>query len=366
MKCRKVSPISSAARSGKAKEAQMAHQLVQVGERTAFAYNKANGDPWHRLGTAMDGLQTPDDMLAAAFANYLVDIAPTYARIPVSGPAANTVEIDGEYFKFVEMPDTKATWRFDEMNNTEQVLGTVGNRYTVHQNYELLDRALTIVGAAEGSAVVDTCGVMYEGRQFFALLDLGDLVIDPIGINDVINRYLVVATSHDGSRAITYCNTNVRVVCNNTLRMALGRNANSVTAKHTPNAEAKLNEAQRLLGMSTAWADAFAAKAEDLLRVTVTEGTIDKVVTKLFPITSDGDRAKRNQDELMVTMRGIFANDKNAQKVGPNGFALYNAVGEYLDHKRGGKDMDRLMVTAEEASWVSVRKMQAADLILAL
>jgi hypothetical protein len=184
----------------------MSHDIEINEDGTARMAYADREIPWHRLGTPMKGLQTAEAMLAAAQANF--DVVTT--RVAVCDDNGEVIRnSDGS---LVLVPDSRATVRVNG-DGTFNGLATVGTRYVVQQNRECLDYALAIAGASTGDAVVDTCGVLNGGREFFSSLDLGALVIDPMGVNDQIERYLLVRNGHDGKTAITFANTRMQEHC---------------------------------------------------------------------------------------------------------------------------------------------------------
>ena len=310
----------------------------------------------------MEGLQTVDAMLAAADADFTVRICRVAA-----------IDADGNFITNpdgtpVLVDDSRATVR-DNGDGTYNGLATVGTRYHVQQNREVLERALAVVGAAQGDAVVDTVGVLHGGKRFFASLDLGSLVIDPAGAADEVARNLLVFTGHDGHTPVTYANTNVRAVCENTVMLGLGNARSTFKAKHTPNVESAMEDAQRVLEISTEWADSFKGMAEQMLAIPVTPGSgrVDRVLDAVFPKPEDGtDRQRANRDDTVDLVRAIWANNRNAGHAGHNGWTIYNAVVEYLDHWRDATPEARALTSMEQTSWVTRRKIETQQAVLAL
>ena len=254
----------------------MAHNLEINADGTArFAY--AGTTPWHRLGKPMKGLQTIDAMLDAAQADYQVVLT----KVAIVDDEGNLIRNPDGSPVIVE--DSKATVRVND-NGTFNPLATVGNRYDIRQNREVLERALAVVGASRGDAVIDTCGVLKGGARFFSTIDLGSLIIDPTGVNDKIARYLVVSHGHDGFWPIRYANTDVRAVCQNTVIMGLKEAERVFTARHTRNADEYMKTAQDALHISTEWAKAFKSQAELMLNIPVPQSSqkVDKVLNAVF------------------------------------------------------------------------------------
>lgn len=331
----------------------MAHELEIVNGEASFAYNRKNGAPWHRLGVPMIGYGTIDEMLIAARADYEVRLQPTLA-----------VSADGS---LIEVPETFVTLRESPFTGKTEVLGTVGSRYHVIQNRELLERAIDIVGASRGDAIIDTCGVLFDGRRFFASIDLDTVVIDPLGVGDKISRNLLVYSSHDGSAQITYANTDVRAVCNNTVTFGIAGAARLFKVKHTPNADERLSEAQKALNFSTAWTDAFKEMAEEMLRIPVGQDALGRIIGNVWELPTEAtDRQKSNHEERAVQIRTLFASPKNSGGYGANGWSAWNAIVEYVDHYKGGSPQKRDEAAMDDTSLATRLKAKAQEAVLTL
>lgn len=327
--------------------------------RMAFADREI---PWHKLGVRMSGLQTMTEMLTASQADF--DVVTTRVAVcddsgePMRNPDGKTILID----------DSRATVRVNP-DGTFDGLSTVGTRYVVQQNVECLERALAVVGASKGEAIIDTCGVLDGGREFFSSIDLGQLIIDPTGINDKIQRYLLVRNGHNGRTPITFANTSVRAVCKNTV-MAGIKSANRVfTARHTRNADSAIEEAKTVLEFSTEWAKSFRETAEKLLALPVPPHSqnFNKVLNTIFPeATGETSRQRKNRESTVALVRGIYDNEKNGGGFGYNGWTTYNTIVEYLDHYRDAKPTDRAIASMDNNSWVTLKKIKAQEIILSL
>ena len=310
----------------------MAHELdsTRAGKiRMAYADHEV---PWHRLGTPMKGLQTAEAMLEAADADFHVAIAGV-AAVDVDGQVI--LDLDG---KPLMVEDSRATVRINK-DGTYDALSTVGTRYVVQQNLDCLNRALDIVNS-RGDAIVDTCGVLKGGREFFASIDLGGLIIDPTGVNDKIERFLLVRNGHDGKTPITYANTSVRAVCKNTVMVGMKSALRVFTARHTRNQDAAISEAKSVLELSTEWAEEFQRTAELMLSINIPDRShsLDKIINTVFPTQKgETDRQKTNREEIISVVRGLYPSAKNAGGFGYNGWAVYNTVAEYFDHYRDAK-----------------------------
>lgn len=340
----------------------MAHGLEIKEDGTARMAYADREVPWHRLGVPMKGLQTAEAMLQAADADF--DVVTT--RVAVCSD-------DGEPLRnpdgtVILVPDSRATVRVNP-DGTFNGLSTVGTRYVVQQNRECLDYALAIVGASKGDAVVDTCGVLHSGRGFFASIDLGAIIVDPAGVNDSIERYLLVHNGHDGKTAITFANTSVRAVCQNTVTLGVESAKRVFTARHTRNADRAIEQANEVLNISNDWAKNFAATAERLLAIPVTAGSraLDGALNNAFPLEVGAtERQKKNRDNVLSLVRGIYENDNNAKGYGYNAWSVLNAVGEYLDHYRDASKDERALASMDNNSWVTRTKLKTQSYLLSL
>jgi phage/plasmid-like protein (TIGR03299 family) len=340
----------------------MAHDLDFTKDGKARMAYAGHVVPWHRLGTSVRELQTVDAMLEASYTDYDV-ILTKVAAVDDNGNLIRN--IDGQP---VMISDSRATLRMDT-DGSFNSLATVGTRYEVRQNKEVLERALAVVGASNGDAVIDTCGALRGGARFFATIDLGAIIIDPAGVNDKIGRYLVVSTGHDGVWPIRYANTDIRAVCSNTVVLGLQRAQRVFTARHTRNVDLAMDDARTVLNLSTAWSEAFTKEAERMLRINTNpaNGNVDKVLNGLFPTkSSESDRQRRRRESIQETIRTLYLNEKNAAKYGHNGWSLCNAIGEYLDHYRESTPAERAAASMDDTSHATRMKLQAYNLVLSL
>jgi phage/plasmid-like protein (TIGR03299 family) len=339
----------------------MSHDLEIKDGKARFAYNDRE-IPWHRLGTAMKGYQTLDTMLEAAEADYEVILT------KVAAVDDNGVLILDAHGQPVIIEDSRATIRKND-DETYNPLATVGTRYEVRQNREVMERALAVIGATKGDAVLDTVGVLKDGARFFSTIDLGQLIIDPMGVNDRIARYLVVSTGHDGVWPIRYANTDIRAVCKNTVIMGLHNAERVFTARHTRNVDTAINDAHNALRISTEWATQFKATAERMLAIPVPLGSqsVDRVINAVFPIKKEEtDRQRQNRQEINGLVRSIYVNERNGKNYGFNGWSIYNSVVEYLDHYRDEDKKAMAIASMDDNSWVTRKKIEAQQAVLQL
>ena len=169
-------------------------------------------DAWHGLGARLSQVATAQEAIEAANMGWEVGMREVFIQTP-SG-------------QFMEVTDKKAVTRLDN----GKVFGIFSNQYTPLQNRDAFTFFDSVVGA--GEAIYHTAGTLAGGSRIWILAKLpGDLKLSD---TDVLERYILLANSHDGSLAVTMKPTTVRVVCNNTLSVALGGETNKLFRAVTP------------------------------------------------------------------------------------------------------------------------------------
>lgn len=341
----------------------MAHYLEITNSEARFAFNETNGDPWHRLGVPVDGYGTLDEMLVAAQADWLVTMEPLFIQGD-SGP--------------IEISDKRATVRTeytidaDGISTTVTPLGVVGKGYAIDQNRDTAQWGLDLVGASNGDAVIDTMGVLKGGTEFFVGIDMGTLVLDPDGINDVIKRYLVVRNSHNATTTLCAYPTNTRVVCWNTatMSMAAAKRAQQVhTVRHTARKEDRKADAVTAMGLAQQIGRMWAEQAMTMIGIDGGRNLVDKAINAAWPKPDDDatDRVKANWYERRDAIQGLYGSATNAGGYGDSGWTAWNAVTEYLDHSsrpRLNTHKKRAVASMDIDGEVAKRKDAAAQAIL--
>lgn len=342
----------------------MSHDLEIVNEQASFAYNAKRGNPWHMLGTPLDGAMPLHVMLEASGADYTVRLEPLHVSTQLG-----TDDEGLPIFGTIEVPDHWATVRSGGRQPEDLALGVVKGRYEIQQNVDLAEVAQSIVGLGKGDACWDTMGVIRDGRVFFAYLRLPSLHVDPQGINDEVTQGLVVATSHDGTMANTIGFSSVRVVCQNTLTMSLGNMSQKIAVKHTATAEDRIKAAAAGLSMYVKAHEALGRKAEQMLRVPGTNA-LNAVLKKHWPSLEGTDASKgavtKRDNVREAIVRQYLQSPNNRKVTGPNGWGVYNAVVEYLDWEAPTRGATNRVERIALSPSLDDTKRAVADTILAL
>ncbi len=214
------------------------------------------------------------------------------------------------------------------------VLAVVGERYQTLQNEELFAFADNLLDGARW----ETAGSLKNGRVVFGSLALErETVLDPTGVSDVVKSYLLVNTSHDGSVAVQASITPVRVVCANTLNMAMRGVKQSFKMRHTSTLEGRIMVARQALGLANTYMDEFDKMAKELIETEITKATFDKIVATAYPMPNKDTKGAMTKWENKVDLLNeIFVSDTN-NKINTTAWGAFNTLTERLDWYRSAR-----------------------------
>lgn len=259
--------------------------------------------PWHGLGVRVEEAPTSKEALELAGLNWTIEGKPVYDSFgnEITGYKANTRSSDNK------------------------VLGIVGNRYKVVQNAEAFEFTDSLVG--EG-ITYETAGSLLGGKKIWLLGKMPERFI----VGDKFEPYVCFTNTHDGTGAVKVCMTPIRVVCNNTLNMALSSAQRSWSAVHRGNISQKLEEARETLQLAEEYLKHLEEQADKLANAKFTEGEMHDILDKLFPIDDDAtDRQKQTaetskQEIIICTLRPDIAKFMNTK------WGFLNAVSDFVGH----------------------------------
>lgn len=271
--------------------------------------------PWHGIGTVVDGLLTAEDALEAAGLNWTVSLEDLYAKV---GPNRLTDTVLAE--------DKKAVVR----SSDKSVLGVVGNRYEVVQNVDIFEFLDNLVD--DGSAKYTTAGSLAGGRKVFINAKIDRAI--KIGGEDAVDLNLVAATSHDGSGAVQAMVTPVRVVCQNTLNLAIRSAKQEWKMRHTTNIEGRIDEARKALNLTFAYADAFESEMNALVEQDFTLAQFEQLVKDVFPAKENKDGQGKRSSEQTGLIKAFEYSPTLSDAIRHTKWGALNAVAEYDDHFR--------------------------------
>lgn len=286
--------------------------------------------PWHGLGTRVMEAPSSKEALYLSGLDWNVEQEPIYTET-------------GNWIR-----GFKANIR----NTDQKVLGVVTDRYRVIQNEEAFAFTDELLG--EGIRY-ETAGSLQGGRKVWLLAHLPH---EYIIAGERISPYLLFSNTHDGSGAIRAAVTPIRVVCNNTLNLALNTAKRSWSTIHTGDIRSKLEEAKNTLFMANAYMDELGREFENLRRKKLTEKQVMEYIGLLIPLDENGtSQQKKNVIRLQNNMKMRYFDAPDLHDVGHNAYRFINAVSDFATHA------EPLRKTANYREQVFARTVEGNPLI---
>ena len=302
----------------------MAHEIETQNGKASFASFREPA--WHGLGTVFTEEKTTSEMLAAAnLSNWDVRLE------DLETPTHLTSDKNYQYVLRTNPTDATQT----------DILGVVGERYHVMQNEDLFSFGDNIL---HGGGRWETAGSIKGGRVVFGALALErETILDPSGVADKVKTYLLINTSHDGSIAIQASITPVRVVCANTLNIALGsiKKKNGVKQsfkiRHTQTASGKVAVARETLGMANKYMDAFDIMAKKMIETEVSAKQFNDIILAAYPKPEkDAKGAFTKWENKVDAINDIYTGEFNGM-IANTAWGAFNGLTERLDWYRSAR-----------------------------
>ena len=296
----------------------MAHNIEHTaeGEDAMFCVGDRKA-AWHLLGQRTPGAVTWEEAMKLAHLDWTVSKHP----ITMINPITNVSEV---------LLNTFGIYR----DSDGQYLGHVGKDYTPIQNryaFDFVDALLEGSGSHYESA-----GALGKGERIWTMARLPqDIRI--AGTNDISENYLLFTNAHNGLASGTAKITSTRVVCENTLNMALVGNGSTLFLRHTKEIKQRMEDAKMLMNGAIMNAELLEIKLNSLAERQMTKETVLTVVNTMFPISADGKAVTRRERIVMKILELFESNDGNAiPEIRGSAYNLLNAITEYSDHFRTG------------------------------
>ena len=261
--------------------------------------------PWHGLGARVEEALTSQDALHYSGLDWQVKQEPLMTGT------------------FKSVPGYVANVRSDN----DRILGIVSDSYKVVQNEE----AFAFTDALIGEGVrYETAGSLDEGRKVWLLAKLPERY-QLVGEN--VDPYIVFTSSHDGSGAIRVAPTPIRVVCQNTLNLALNTAKRSWSTTHTSNVHSRLDDARNTLLFADKYMKALQQEAERLSMQRVTDKMFYNLVDKLLPVDEDAsEQTKSNNLKQRSDLIYRYFHAPDLVDLPKNGWRFINAVSDHATH----------------------------------
>lgn len=259
--------------------------------------------PWHGLGTEVLEAPTSADALRLAGLDWKVN-------------QENIYDSRGERI---------LGYRVNVRSSDGSPLGIVGDRYRIVQNTDAFRFTDNLIG---GEVRYETAGSLKNGRRIWLLAKMPDREI----AGDAVEPYLCFTNAHDGSCGVKVCMTPVRVVCNNTLNVALNSAKRLWSMRHTENIHERLSEARDCLFLAEKYMAHLTEYADRAANTALSDDRLREILDELFPVSEDStDREKANiqkcKDEFMIC---YFAPD--ILKFRGTVWGAINAASDFVSH----------------------------------
>lgn len=267
--------------------------------------------PWHGLGTRVEEAPTSAEALRLAGLDWKVKQEPI----------------------FTEMGEVIAGYRANIRDRDRKMLGVVSDRYKIIQNREAFAFTDTLLGSG---VRYETAGSLLDGKRVWLL---ARLPMEYIIAGEQISPYLVFSNSHDGSGAVRVALTPIRVVCNNTLNIALTTASRSWSMIHMGNIKDKMQEAKDTLFMAEKYMEKYMEKLgeefECLCEQKVTDSQVEEYVELLLPLEKEAMKTReKNILKSRENMLHRYYDAPDLWSMGNNAYRFINAVSDFATHSQ--------------------------------
>ena len=298
------------------------------GQDTVFVVGEP---PWHKLGKILDKPANAREAIHAAGMGW--DVALETVRLYEQN--GGTRPINGY----------SAVIRQD----TQNVLGIVKGRYVPIQNSDAFGFFDAVVGG--GQAIYHSAGALGLGERVWIMAKLdGAIRVD--GTDDLVEKYLLLSSSHDGTESLTMRMTPVRVVCQNTLEAAIQGTRAAVKIRHTESAPTRVAQAQKALGLAARYYDSLGAEIQKLHSIRLTAEQVKKYVEEVFPVGGVlSTRTENIRETVLQLCKTGIGNDMKG--IEGTLWGAMNGVTEYVSYHRGtrGKTSSERLNNRLESLW---------------
>lgn len=295
----------------------MSHDL-EIGNNGEVAFALRGAPAWHNLANKLfdinESVDTKTMLDSALLSNWNIELKDVDTPIGYNNDKKS-------YF----------VTRTNPFGNGKDILGVVGQKYRVIQNEQLFEFGDNLL---DGGASWESAGSIKGGRVVFGSLVIPkEFVLDPNGANDKTVTYLLVHTSHDGSVSLQASITPVRVVCQNTLNLAIGSVKQSFKLRHTQSVEGKIQVAREALGLTFQYMDNFEQEAKSLFETSINDKQFYDIITTIYPKPEKDKKAVITKWENNISLiNDIYFDSPTNANVKGTAWGLFNALTEKIDY----------------------------------
>ena len=281
--------------------------------------------PWHGLGTMVEKAPTSADALHMAELDWRVEQTPVFtdSGIEIPGYKANRRSTDGS------------------------ILGIVSDRYKIVQNVEAFEFTDEIVGETEDGVVTyETAGSLCGGKRIWLLAKMPTKKV----LDDDIEPYMVFTNSHDGSGAIRIAMSPIRVVCQNTLNIALNTAKRQWSTKHVGDMQSKLEEAKLCLQLADNYMVNLDIEADRLANAKLYREQIEEILDEMFVVDDNASDRKKNNVQLFKNNFWTAYNMPDIAKFEDSAWKAVNSMSDVVTHAAPS----RKTLTYNENRWAKI------------
>jgi phage/plasmid-like protein (TIGR03299 family) len=301
--------------------------------------------PWHGLGTSIPARANASQMIVAAGLNWEVSMTP----IPNVGAHADK---KARRFHLLRMPRNP-----DEI---EVPLGVVSPRYRALQNKEAFEFFDPIIG--DSKAVFETAGSLGNGERIWVLAKVpGEIRV--IG-DDICSKYLLLSNAHDGRGSVSVKFTPIRVVCQNTLILALESGEKAHNIRHSKHMQDRMKDVQELLGLIWKTFQKAEELFQSLAKVQVDAVRLDTYLEAVYPRTEEQRKAKKRPDRWERVAKLFEDGDSPDLRPDHTLWGAYNSVTRFEDYRQtteAGPDRRLNRVWFGQGADLKLHALQQAD-----
>lgn len=225
-----------------------------------------------------------------------------------------------------------------------KVLGLVTDRYKIVQNRD----AFAFTDELLGSGVkYETAGSLSDGKRIWLLAKMDTAKI----LGEDVEPYMVFTNSHDGKGAVKIAMTPIRVVCQNSLSLALSRAKRTWTTRHAGDISFKLEDARKTLELASKYMNELEAEADEMSQIVIPSPLFMQYLYTMFPMKDDAsERQKRNIEMQRDALKSLYESKDDIQRFKGTGYGLMLAATDYASHFKGMRETN----TASENRFMDI------------
>ncbi len=279
----------------------------------------ANAVPWHGLGNNVQEDASIEEWQQQAGLDWSVSKRPVHFAGECVPGANNGIHTFKDKFVLVRDTDSRP-------------FSVVSGRYNPVQPKEILEFFRDLIDTH--GMTIETAGSLKDGKRIWALAKTGDA--HKVLGSDLVNSYLLIATSYDLTFSTLAQFTSVRVVCNNTLQQSLNDYISRVSIPHFKDFNA--DQVHESLGLGRAQWGAFSQALDAIAKIKLSVSDAGLIIANALKIPQDVEAPSPNRQHVMPIMRLFNGDAIGSDVVGQTGWGLVNAVTEYVDHRKRARN----------------------------